>query len=284
MTGPLDAALDYARRGWLVSPWRQIGNKKHPLTEHGHLDATVDETIIIDWWRQWPNAIPAIATGETSGVVALDIDIRPDGSGFDTLECELEIATHPEGPTAHTPRGGCAVIFKWPGHFVKTSVGALGPHLDIKADRGSLLLPPGPSRTWDPHLDIDTPISVMPDWMHLSCEVECPTDPTPSPLLVRPQPLLRYAEVALDSAVTTIVTAPDGQQHDTLNREVYSIARLVAGGTMPAPLAIEALTWAARQLRTFDARRPWRPAETDKMVRAAFADGLARPRQPVARR
>jgi hypothetical protein len=49
---------------------------------------------------------------------------------------------------------------------------------------------------------------------------------------------------------------------------------------MPPRLAIESLQWAAQRLRSYDPRRPWRPADLDKMVRLAFADGLARPRQP----
>ena len=53
-----------------------------------------------------------------------------------------------------------------------------------------------------------------------------------------------------------------------------------AGSVLPAGLAIEALQWAARQLRSYDLRRPWRPAELDKIVHNAFADGLVRPRQP----
>jgi hypothetical protein len=49
---------------------------------------------------------------------------------------------------------------------------------------------------------------------------------------------------------------------------------------IPAALAIESLRWAARQVRSYDSRRPWRPADLDKIVRLAFADGLLRPRQP----
>ena len=70
------------------------------------------------------------------------------------------------------------------------------------------------------------------------------------------------------------------KQRDTLNREIYSIARLVAGSVLPAGLAMKSLQWATRQLRSYDLRRPWRPGELDKIVRGAFADGLARPRQP----
>jgi hypothetical protein len=140
------------------------GNDKFPLTEHGHLDATVDPAVLHRWWTRRSGGIPAITTGEPSGVVALDIDIRPAGSGFDSLE-NLGIAFHPESPTAHTPRGGCAVLFRWPGHVVKTVAGMIAPHLDIRADGGSLLLPPGPGRFWDPHLGPDTPLAPMPKWM-----------------------------------------------------------------------------------------------------------------------
>ena len=277
---PRDYALDYARLGLRVTPWGTRGNQKFPLTEHGHLDATTGRAIIERWWARWPNAVPAIATGEPSGVVALDIDIRPDGSGFDSLD-DLGITSHPEGPTAHTPQGGCAVLFRWPGCFVKTCSSELGPHLDIRGDGGSLLLPPGPHRFWDPHLGLDTPLRAMPEWMVI-VEPEPPAAADTAPP-ARPVRLSRYAEVALDDAVKAIVAAPAGKQRDTLNREIYSIARLVAGGVLPVGLAMESLRWAAGQLRSYDSHRPWRPAELEKMVRNAFADGLVRPRQPERR-
>ena len=107
---PRVAALAYAARGWPVSPWRQRGDVKFPLTPHGHLDATTDPERISAWWRQHPNALVSIATGEQSGVVALDIDVRPGGSGYHTLEL-LGVSLHPDSPTAHTPRGGAHVLF-----------------------------------------------------------------------------------------------------------------------------------------------------------------------------
>jgi hypothetical protein len=174
------------------------------------------------------------------------------------------------------------VLFQWPGHFVKTCSGELAPYLDIRGDGGSVLLPPGPNRFWDYYLGPDTPLPLMPEWMRI-VEPGRPTVPAASPP-TRPQHLSRYAEAALDGAVKAITGAPDGQQRDTLNREIYSIARLVAGGVLPAGLAIECLQWAARQLRSYDLRRPWRPAELDKIVRGAFADGLVRPRQPERQR
>jgi Bifunctional DNA primase/polymerase, N-terminal len=120
------AALDYASRGWPVSPWGTRGNRKFPLTSHGHLDATTDRRIVEQWWARWPSAVSAVATGEPSGIVGLDIDVRPTGSGFESLG-EFGIFFHPAAPTAHTPQDGCAVLFRWPGYFVKTCSGKLAP-------------------------------------------------------------------------------------------------------------------------------------------------------------
>jgi hypothetical protein len=271
---PIDAALDYARRGWPVCPWKSVGDKKFPLTEHGHLDATIDEPVIIDWWQRWPNAIPAIATGERSNVVALDTDIRPTGSGFDSLE-GMGIATHPVGPTAHTPRGGCAVLFKWPGHFVKTSTGELAPHLDIKADRGSLILPPGPGRYWDPHLGLDTPIAPMPDWMKIP-EPEKPAAPEP----VWPATgLSPYASAALDGACRAIISACAGAQEKTLHSECFSIGTLAGAGAIPADFARRALLWAAEKMPNHDHARPWRASEIEKKVNRSFDQGTRKPRE-----
>src|SRR5215469_4668893 len=52
---------------------------KHPLTEHGCKDATQVAAQIRAWWRRWPNANVAIATGSRSGIVVVDVDPRHGG-------------------------------------------------------------------------------------------------------------------------------------------------------------------------------------------------------------
>ena len=90
----------------------------------------------------------------------------------------------------------------------------------------------------------------MPEWMRI---VEPKAPPVPEiAARIQRQPLSRYAEAALDDAVKSIISAPAGVQRDTLNLEIYSIARLVADGVLPAGLAIESLQWAARQVRSYD--------------------------------
>jgi hypothetical protein len=277
---PLDAALQYASdRGWPVFPC----SRKRPLTEHGFHDASLDPLVIEGWWIRWPSALISIPTGRATRLVVLDVDIKDDrANGYDSLE-ELGLSILPDTPLAHTPSGGLHVHFDPGEREIRCSAGKLGPGLDVRGDGGSIIVPsPGSGYSWDPHWNLDSaPLAPAPDWLIATTAEPQPQEPSPRPL--RPQPLDRYAEAALDDAVRAIGTAPDGQQHSTLNREVYSIARIVAGGIMPAGLAIEALMWAARQMRSHDPRRPWRPIELDKMVRTAFTDGLARPRQPPGR-
>jgi hypothetical protein len=264
-------AAHYVARGWRIFPVR---HDKRPLTGHGHLDASLDMAQIGEWWKRWPDALIAIATGEPSGVVALDVDIRPGVHGPDSLEA-LGVTFHPATPTAHTPSGGYHCLFQWPGHDVKTIAGKLGAGLDVRGDGGSLILPPGPGRFWDPHLAYDgVPLAEMPSWMKLA-----EPEPRPPPSGRPVGTLDRYNEVALDHAIRAILEAPAGQQRHTLNREAFSIATLVEGAGMPPSLALQALHWAASQVTSHNRHRPWRPRELEKKVDDAFRDGLRHPRE-----
>jgi putative DNA primase/helicase len=275
----LDAALAYAERGWPVFPMSQA---KRPFTEHGLHDATTDAAAIRQWWGRWPDALPALATGKSSGVIALDVDIRLAGSGTDSLG-ELGVIAHPVAPTAHSPSGGYHIFFVAPAHELRSSTAKLGPFLDVRAEGGSIILPPGPGRFWDPVLNLETvPLAPMPEWMFVREVVRPP--PVPPPLRHAGQ-LCLYGEVALDNAVKRIISAPAGEQESTLNREVFSIAQLSSGGVIPADLALDALRLAAQHMPSLDTRRPWRANELERKVQAAFIDGLRQPKSvPHGRR
>jgi putative DNA primase/helicase len=272
MSAVVDAALGYARRGWPVFP---MSPRKTPLTEHGLLDATTDSEMIMGWGRRWPGMVPAIATGGPSGVVALDVDMKPGAWGVDALQ-ELGVGLHPAMPTTHSPSGGFHLLFAWPGRFIKTIAGKLGPGLDIRGDGGSLMMPPGPGRSWDPHLGPDTPLAPMPTWMEIPEAEPSRPNVAPSPAVGE---LSRYCEAAVDEAYRRIVEAPAGQQETTLNREAFGLATLVGGWGMPPALALDVLRKAAFRMPSFDRRRPWRPKELERKISDAFTAGLRHPRE-----
>jgi Bifunctional DNA primase/polymerase, N-terminal len=268
----LDFALLYGGKGWPVSPWTV---DKHPLTEHAINDATTDPDQIREWWRKWPQALAAIATGERSGVVAVDIDNEPDG--FLSLEL-LGVHVQPCTPTAHTPSSGYHMVFRWPGYYVKTVAGRLAPGIDIRGDGGSLLLPPGPGRTWDPILGPGTQLAPFPEWAVIPETGATRASLIRPPVLGPGGGLSNYGEAALDSAVENVMHAPQGQQEQTLNGEAFALGTLAGAGGIPPALAIEALIWAGCKMPSYDPRRPWQHRDIDKKVRDAVYAGMRQPR------
>lgn len=79
----LNAALDYALRGWRVLPCVPCGTV--PLTAHGVHDATAEIAMILEWRARWPDAHVAVALGQASGIVVLDVD---DSEALRDLEAE----------------------------------------------------------------------------------------------------------------------------------------------------------------------------------------------------
>lgn len=154
---PLDCALSYADAGWAVLPlwWAAEGvcacregaacrrPAKHPRCRGGLESATREPSIIRDWWRRWPTAGVAVATGSTSGGVwVLDVD---GALGGRTL-VELVRAHGPLGWTLEVHTGGGGAHFYFDGSSlpggVPTSAGRLGPGLDVRGEGGYVVAPP----------------------------------------------------------------------------------------------------------------------------------------------
>ena len=130
----LNAALTYATRGWRVFPVRA---DKTPLTAHGFKDASTDADQIREWWAAHPDANIAVATGPESGLVVFDVDVRPGKDGTEAAK-DLGLTS---SCRASTPSGGVHYYFRHPKVAVPCRVG-LRPGLDVKGDRGYVLIPP----------------------------------------------------------------------------------------------------------------------------------------------
>ncbi len=275
MSERLEAALGYAGQGWPIFPCDWQGpNRKRPLTEHGYKDATADPAIVTRWWTRWPGALIGTPTGRA--FVVLDVDTRH--GGFETMTA-LAFPTLPATPTVRTAGGGVHIYFApLPGIEVGNTQGArgrgIGAGLDWRGTGGYVIFPvPGSGYEW------------------VAETLALPLAPIPSALLPREaggssesagtaaarEDLSPYGEAALRSATKKILDAPNGEQEATLNGESYAIGRL-AGGGVPPELALDVLLTAARAIPSYDAGRPWRPAEIEAKVRRAFAQGMVKPR------
>lgn len=115
---------------------------KHPRVARGLLDATTDEEAIRDWWKRWPTAAIGGVIGHI-GVFVLDIDA--DKGGFESLaKWEEEHGTLPSTFTVRTGGGGEHRWFKVPqGMKFKNRTG-VREGLDVRAERGYVVLPPSP--------------------------------------------------------------------------------------------------------------------------------------------
>lgn len=133
----LDAALDYAAKGWRVLPCEPGG--KRPLVRfvpHGHLDASPNGAKIRSWWSACPTANVAVVAGPESFDV-LDVDGDVGERSLAALE-----AIHGPLPVTreHKTPNGRHILFQ-PGGL-GCSVGVIGPGLDTKGGGGGYVLVP----------------------------------------------------------------------------------------------------------------------------------------------
>lgn len=146
-------ALEYAGRGSAVLPLFGLNSKrhcacgkgsactrpgKHPRTLNGVKDATTDAKQIQRWWNKWPHANIGIATGEISGIVALDIDPR-NGAAETLKQLIKELGRLPRTVRARTGGGGLHLIYKHPGFPVRSQL--IGPGVELKSDSAYVVAP-----------------------------------------------------------------------------------------------------------------------------------------------
>lgn len=152
------AARDYAAAGKPVFPvWGIIGEKcrcgdphcknpgKHPhshLAPKGKNSATVDPEIINAWFHRDPSCNIAMSTGATLGVAILDVD--EGHGGYESIETlERQYGDLPAAHAVLSGGGGLHIYFANPIHqTIATSTALIGPGLDIRAQGGSIVLPP----------------------------------------------------------------------------------------------------------------------------------------------
>jgi putative DNA primase/helicase len=141
-----------------------ISNKKIPLTVHGYKDASLDGKTINDWWVKYPDANIGMVTGKQSNLVVVDVDVKNDAGGMDSLKQLQDECGEFNTRMVHTPSGGLHFYFKYPQDVdtIKNKAG-MRPGIDIRADGGYVIAPgssiDGNAYEFD---DIDKEISELP--------------------------------------------------------------------------------------------------------------------------
>lgn len=124
-------AVTLAGWGFKVGPL----NGKIPLTEHGHKDFTNSIGQVDLWWARWPQA--NIGARVFAGHAVIDIDPRNGGDvTWRKLTAGREL---PTTLITRTGSGGRHLWFKLP--YQREVRGTAGEGIDIKTDRGYLVMP-----------------------------------------------------------------------------------------------------------------------------------------------
>ncbi len=157
MSGFAQAALPLAAQNLSVFPVHYVredgrcscGNAacehpgKHPDTPHGFKDATTNPHRIELWGRRSPHSNLGIAT-EESGLLVVDADCKNGARGLKEwarLVAELG-ADLEDTAMVRTQSGGLHILYRAGGYEIPSSVGALAPGIDIRAQGGFIVAPP----------------------------------------------------------------------------------------------------------------------------------------------
>lgn len=154
----LDTALDLIEQHLPVFPAR---HDKAPLTRRGFKDATTDAGQIRKWWEQWPDALVAVPTGATSGLVVIDID--PEGEDWYASHL-LDLAPG----RVHQTRRGHHLLYQHPANDVAipSSAGRIAPGVDVRGDGGYAIWHPAQGLPVVGDLEDITP---LPKWLKERC-------------------------------------------------------------------------------------------------------------------
>lgn len=253
----LNAALDFAHRGWWVFPLHGIEGGactcgragcsspgKHPRVRRGLHEATTDPTKIRAWWTRWPGANIAIATGTVSGLVVIDLDEPESNASLARLE---KLGFHLSPTFTATTGAGRHLYYATELALANTTRRLPGidvdlPGIDLRAGRGYVVAPPsvhvsGTTYEWS---DPAANLAPLPMWI-TKTERHSPTTPMAS----APAPDgdgTPYGLAALQAEIDNLTSTPEGSRNDQLNRAAFALGQLIGGGELaeaPARAALE---------------------------------------------
>jgi len=218
----LDTALEYfEKQRWAIHPL--VPRKKKPISDEwqkwSHELPTREQ--IENWWTENPDYNIGLVTGETSGVVVLDIDLQKNPNALTELEAIAGSGIHKKivCPFVRTPGGGIHAYFAYPegANIGCNSIGIAC--IDTRGNGGNIVLPPsihpdGGVYKWHlPFEDRDLP--PLPDAIVAKLDKDRPTPkPRPADAKLNPNDLL---SVMMEKCAFCREFTPDtGDMHEEL--------------------------------------------------------------------
>jgi Bifunctional DNA primase/polymerase, N-terminal/Primase C terminal 2 (PriCT-2) len=169
----LEAALEYAARGWDVFPGELGKKKSHKSAEFSNgrrWGKTTDPDEIRRDFRRWPDANIGVVTGKETGIFVLDADTT-EGHGVDgigELKKLIDERGLPDTLMAESPSGSLHYYFRHPGGDIKVqnSDSKIAPGIDIRGDGGMVLAPPSIKPDVGEYKWLnDLPVADAPAWL-----------------------------------------------------------------------------------------------------------------------
>jgi hypothetical protein len=153
----LNAALEYARRGWQIFPATRSKTgysiERRGINTGTPWGCTSDPEIIRSYWRRLPNANIGLVMGAVSGIWDLEFD-TPEGHDVDgaasIAKLEKKFGPLPATLMFESPSGSAHRLYRHPGGDIRIRSGALDaknfPGIDIRGDGAMSVAPPSKTR------------------------------------------------------------------------------------------------------------------------------------------
>jgi hypothetical protein len=243
----INGALPYVERlGWkvlLLAPGWKLPFISKEDGGRGVHDASSDPAQIRAWSQLCAGGNIAVACGEASGIVVLDVDPRNGGDA--TIRAHSARGhVFPKGPRARTGNGGWHLLFRHQSG-IGGSAGKLGPGVEVKSTGGYVLVAPswtrksddgpGGSYTWEVS-PFDVPVPRMPLWLTSILR------PPPAPR----QPFVRDADAGdLEPLARFVASSSEGERNNRLYWAACRARELVERCAISEATAISRLSQAA---------------------------------------
>ena len=119
---------------------------KIPLITGGFCSATQNQSLVEQWWTEWPNAGIGVPTGEITGFDVLDVD---GDEGFESLrQYEAEHGPVPDTFVVITGKGLHYYLQHVEGMRNRTK---FLPGLDVRGEGGYVVVPPSLHESGEPY-------------------------------------------------------------------------------------------------------------------------------------